>query len=495
MNIEAFFDPRTFTLTYVVFDPSTRDAVIIDPVLDYEAVGSKITHASVTKVLDFVRGQRLQVHAILETHAHADHISGSQALKEALPGAELVIGAKITAVQELFKGFFDLPSDFPTDGRQFDRLLGDGEILEAGSLRVEAIATPGHTPACLSYRIQDAVFTGDALFMPDYGTGRCDFPAGDPRDLYTSITERLYTLPDGTTYILDLDNRKIRRLDPSSGTLRTVLTDPGGFGAGRGLWVSQDESRIYYNGALGAGSSQSVQTWTPEAGIQTFTSLPGDLGNLTVDPGGHLVVTSRAQHRVYRVSLDGTTFTTIAGNGTTARAVSGQPALATGMERVRGIAFRPDGSYFLCSQKGGDVLFVDTAGIAHVYLTGAANGNNRNGDGSPPDAPGGPKISEPRAVSLAPDGTLLITTNDNGFVRAVPSLCPPAPPTSLTLTRSQDTLTLSFPPAGDTPYILETSPDLNGDWSPLGFTVDGTADLPADGRGGYFRVRAPRWQP
>ncbi len=322
---------------------------------------------------------------------------------------------------------------------------------------------------------------------------------GDAEAYATSVAlsnpNGLYTLPDGTTYILDLDNRKIRRLDPSSGTLRTVLTDPGGFGAGRGLWVSQDESRIYYNGALGAGSSQSVQTWTPEAGIQTFTSLPGDLGNLTVDPGGHLVVTSRAQHRVYRVSLDGTTFTTIAGNGTTARAVSGQPALATGMERVRGIAFRPDGSYFLCSQKGGDVLFVDTAGIAHVYLTGAANGNNRNGDGSPPDAPGGPKISEPRAVSLAPDGTLLITTNDNGFVRAVPSLCPPAPPTSLTLTRSQDTLTLSFPPAGDTPYILETSPDLNGDWSPLGFTVDGTADLPADGRGGYFRVRAPRWQP
>ncbi len=198
MNIEAFFDPRTFTLTYVVFDPGTRDAVIIDPVLDYEAIGSKITHGSIAKVLTFVRAQRLQVHALLETHAHADHISGSQALREALPKAAIVIGAKITAVQELFKGFFDLPADFPTDGRQFDRLLGDGEILEAGSLKIEAIATPGHTPACLSYRIQDAVFTGDALFMPDYGTGRCDFPAGDPRDLYTSITQRLYTLPDAT---------------------------------------------------------------------------------------------------------------------------------------------------------------------------------------------------------------------------------------------------------------------------------------------------------
>jgi glyoxylase-like metal-dependent hydrolase (beta-lactamase superfamily II) len=205
MKIEAFFDNRTYTLTYVVFDPETRDAVIIDPVLDYEPVGSKVFTESVEQVLDFVNKGELKVHAILETHAHADHLSGSQELKKALPGVEVIIGAKITAVQDLFKGFFDLPADFPTDGRQFDRLLDDGEELTAGTITIKAIATPGHTPACLSYLIDDAVFTGDALFMPDYGTGRCDFPAGDPRDLYNSVHERLYALPDATRVFVGHD--------------------------------------------------------------------------------------------------------------------------------------------------------------------------------------------------------------------------------------------------------------------------------------------------
>ena len=205
INIEAFFDPNTFTLTYVVADPSTKDAIIIDPVLDYEPVGSKISHESLGKVLAFIRKQGLQVHAILETHAHADHLSGSQELKNALPGTKVVIGAKITAVQDLFKGFFNLPDNFPTDGRQFDRLLEDNEELQAGSLTIKALATPGHTPACLSYLIEDAVFTGDALFMPDYGTGRCDFPAGDPKDLFKSVTTRLYALPDETRIFVGHD--------------------------------------------------------------------------------------------------------------------------------------------------------------------------------------------------------------------------------------------------------------------------------------------------
>ncbi len=205
INIEAFFDPRTFTLTYVVSDPSSKDAIIIDPVLDYEPVGSKVSHESLGKVLTFVRKQELKVHAILETHAHADHLSGSQELKSALPGAKVIIGAKITAVQDLFKGFFNLPADFPTDGRQFDQLLEDNEELAAGSLRIKALATPGHTPACLSYLIEDAIFTGDALFMPDYGTGRCDFPAGDAKDLFTSVTTRLYTLADETRIFVGHD--------------------------------------------------------------------------------------------------------------------------------------------------------------------------------------------------------------------------------------------------------------------------------------------------
>lgn len=205
MQIQPFYDARTFTLTYLVFDPATRDAVVIDPVLDYEPVGSKIWEESVDQLAAFVDTHQLRLHAILETHAHADHLSGSQALKRRYPAAQVVIGDQITAVQTVFKGIFDLADDFPTDGRQFDRLLADRETLQAGTLVVEAIATPGHTPACLSYLIGDAVFTGDALFMPDYGTGRCDFPAGSARALYHSITERLYTLPDSTRVFVGHD--------------------------------------------------------------------------------------------------------------------------------------------------------------------------------------------------------------------------------------------------------------------------------------------------
>lgn len=204
-RIEAFYDPRTYTLTYVVFDAESKDAVIIDPVLDYEPVGSKVFTESADVVIDFVRREGLHLRAILETHAHADHLSGSQRIKEVFPEAELVIGARITEVQTLFKSFFDLPADFPTDGRQFDRLLTDGEVYTAGTIAVKTINTPGHTPACVSYVIDDAVFTGDALFMPDQGTGRCDFPGGSATDLYRSITDRIYRLPDDTRVFVGHD--------------------------------------------------------------------------------------------------------------------------------------------------------------------------------------------------------------------------------------------------------------------------------------------------
>jgi glyoxylase-like metal-dependent hydrolase (beta-lactamase superfamily II) len=198
LNVQHFFDPDTFTLTYVAQDPETRDAVIIDPVMDYDQLASTTSTDSVNKVIDFVKKNELNIHFILETHAHADHLSGSQALKEAFPEARLAIGRKITLVQDIFKGVFDLPEDFPTDGSQFDVLFDDNEEVTAGSLSFKVLYTPGHTPACASYYFEDAVFTGDALFMPDYGTGRCDFPAGSAEDLYHSITKRLYTLPDET---------------------------------------------------------------------------------------------------------------------------------------------------------------------------------------------------------------------------------------------------------------------------------------------------------
>ncbi len=198
MEIKPFFDERTWTLTYVVFDPETRDAVVIDPVLDYDPASSKTWTESAKKVVDFIRDKDLKLHYIMETHAHADHLSGSKIFKAAFPDAKLAVGKRITEVQSLFKGVFDLPEDFPTDGRQFDVLLDEGDTLEAGTLKFETIFTPGHTPACATYKIEDNIFTGDALFMPDMGTGRCDFPGGSAKDLYNSVHEKLYSLPDDT---------------------------------------------------------------------------------------------------------------------------------------------------------------------------------------------------------------------------------------------------------------------------------------------------------
>jgi glyoxylase-like metal-dependent hydrolase (beta-lactamase superfamily II) len=195
-TVKEFFDRATWTLTYVVHDEDTKDAVVIDPVWDYDPAASKMSQISAEKVLDYISDQGLKVHYILETHAHADHVSGSQILKQKIPGSKIAIGTRITDVQKVFKNVFNLDPDFATDGSQFDLLLQEDKPLQAGSLTIQTIYTPGHTPACGSYVIGDAVFTGDALFMPDYGTGRCDFPAGSAEDLFTSVHEKLYRLPD-----------------------------------------------------------------------------------------------------------------------------------------------------------------------------------------------------------------------------------------------------------------------------------------------------------
>ena len=198
MKIEHFYDARTNTLSYLVHDEATRDALVIDPVLDYEPVGSRVFEESAATIAARIRALDLRLGLLLETHAHADHLSGSQTLKRWFPGVPVAIGAAITEVQTVFRDIFDLGPEFRVDGSQFDRLLHDGERFVVGSLHVEANATPGHTPACMSYRLGDAVFVGDAMFMPDYGAGRCDFPAGSARALWRSITRRLYTLPDDT---------------------------------------------------------------------------------------------------------------------------------------------------------------------------------------------------------------------------------------------------------------------------------------------------------
>lgn len=204
MQIKHFFDPDTFSLTYVVYDEQSRDAVVIDSVLDYDPLASQTSTRSADQVVAFVRAESLHVRYLIETHAHADHLSAAQYLKR-LFGAPLCIGAGITQVQQVFGRMFDLGPGFATDGSQFDRLVHDGEVLKAGTLHFAALATPGHTPGCMSYLIEDAIFVGDALFIEDYGTGRCDFPGGDAERLYETVHDRLYRLPGPTRVFVGHD--------------------------------------------------------------------------------------------------------------------------------------------------------------------------------------------------------------------------------------------------------------------------------------------------
>jgi len=198
--VKAFFDPATSTWSYVVSDPATQRCAIIDSVLDYDAAAGRTSHAGAERLIAYVREQGLTVDWLLETHVHADHLSAAHYLKKVL-GGQLAIGAQITQVQKTFGQLFNAEPGFATDGRQFDRLFADGEHFAFGTLQAQVLHTPGHTPACLTYVIGDAAFVGDTLFMPDYGTARCDFPGGDAQALYGSI-QRLFALPDATRLYL-----------------------------------------------------------------------------------------------------------------------------------------------------------------------------------------------------------------------------------------------------------------------------------------------------
>lgn len=202
--IHTFFDARTWTLTHLVWDPATLDAIIIDPVLDFDPATGRIWRDSLDELLAFIADKALNVRLVLETHAHADHLTGAAELKERL-GVPVGIGADITAVQGIFAPLFDLGAEVPRDGSQFELLLRDGQQVQAGSITLSALHTPGHTPACMSYHIGDAVFTGDALFMPDYGVGRCDFPGGSAETLYGSVHDKLYRLPPETRVFVGHD--------------------------------------------------------------------------------------------------------------------------------------------------------------------------------------------------------------------------------------------------------------------------------------------------
>ena len=198
--VKTFFDEPTFTATHVVHDPATRRAAIIDSVLDFDQPSGRTKTASAEAVVAYVKAEGLVVDWILETHAHADHLSAAPFLQAQL-GGKIVIGAAITTVQQTFAKVFNEPASFAVDGSQFDQLMADGAPFMLGAIPAMALHVPGHTPACLAYIIGDAVFVGDTLFMPDYGTARCDFPGGDARTLYRSI-RRLMELPDETKVFL-----------------------------------------------------------------------------------------------------------------------------------------------------------------------------------------------------------------------------------------------------------------------------------------------------
>ena len=195
-QVDPFFDPQTWTVTYVVHSGAGTPAAIVDPVLDYDPKSGRTGTASAERVVAHVKQLGLQVQWILETHAHADHLSAAPWLRQQL-GGRIGIGARITDVQKVFRGVFHLEPGFSVDGSQFDHLFADGETFRIGPLAVEVMQVPGHTPACAAYRVGDAVFVGDTLFMPDVGTARCDFPGGDARTLYASI-RRLLALPEAT---------------------------------------------------------------------------------------------------------------------------------------------------------------------------------------------------------------------------------------------------------------------------------------------------------
>ncbi len=194
--VEAFLDRDSETFTYVVYDHDGGHAAVIDPVLDYDPKSGRTRTDGAQRVIEFVRTHNLTVDWVLETHAHADHLSAAPFVREQV-GGKIAIGDKITAVQAIFKNVFNLEKQFLVDGSQFDKLFAEGETFNIGDIDAEVIYTPGHTPADMSWRIGDAVFVGDTIFMPDVGTARCDFPGGNAHTLYQSI-QTLLSMPEDT---------------------------------------------------------------------------------------------------------------------------------------------------------------------------------------------------------------------------------------------------------------------------------------------------------
>ena len=195
-EIKSFFDPGTWTFTYVVYEKPNTPCVVIDSVMNYDPKSGRTSSTSADEVIDFIQKNHLKLEWILETHAHADHLSAAPYIQHQL-GGKIAIGHHIQEVQKVFKGIFNLEPEFKVDGSQFDYLIEEGKNLEFGNLSIHPIFVPGHTPACMAYEIGDAIFVGDTLFMPDVGTARCDFPGGSANNLYKSI-QKILSYPDNT---------------------------------------------------------------------------------------------------------------------------------------------------------------------------------------------------------------------------------------------------------------------------------------------------------
>ncbi len=195
-EIKSFFDPGTWTFTYVVYEKPNTPCVVIDSVMNYDPKSARTSTTSADEVIDFIQKNHLKLEWTLETHAHADHLSAAPYIQHQL-GGKIAIGYHIQDVQKVFKGIFNLEPEFKVDGSQFDYLIEEGKNLEFGNLSIHPIFVPGHTPACMAYEIGDAIFVGDTLFMPDVGTARCDFPGGSANNLYKSI-QKILSYPDNT---------------------------------------------------------------------------------------------------------------------------------------------------------------------------------------------------------------------------------------------------------------------------------------------------------
>ncbi len=199
-DVKGFFDPETYTISYVVTDPDTRKCAIIDSLLDYDAASGRTHTASADQLIANVRERGLKCEWVIDTHLHADHLTAAPYIRSQI-GGKTAIGDQISAVQKVFGTIFNAEQGFHTDGSQFDHLFADGETYSVGNIEAQAIHTPGHTPACMSHLIGDALFVGDTIFMPDFGTARCDFPGGDAGTLFDSI-QKLFALPDETRMFL-----------------------------------------------------------------------------------------------------------------------------------------------------------------------------------------------------------------------------------------------------------------------------------------------------